>query len=102
MTPLFPLPDFSGLQAPAQIPSFFPCIPLPRSGPRLRLFALSQFDFLILNPFFPTFPPVLLLEVLPLKGLWKGAKARILSQTLGLQFTRPGSLAPGQQLCTVW
>lgn len=32
MTPLFPLPDFSGLQAAAQIPSFLPCIPLPRSG----------------------------------------------------------------------
>lgn len=54
MTPLFPLPDFSGLQAAAQIPSFLPVFLSQDLGSRQRLLTLSQFDSLILNPAPPT------------------------------------------------
>lgn len=88
-------------------PSFLSFIPPPRSRPQAGPLALSQFDFLILDPFSS-------LSLLPLSaamvtrhsgfegGLREGAKVRVLLQNLGLQLPRPGSLGPGQQMCTVW
>lgn len=76
-------------------------------GPRLELLVLSQFDFLILNPFCSLSLPYPFSAVIVTRNstsegnLWEGAKVRVPFLNLGLRFARPGSLVPSQQQCSL-